>query len=192
MKKHEGKTEFFLSLFIMVFLVLMTMTQLQLKQYRTLKTMVEDALAASCLASAVIDVEEYGISHDLVIGDPDRAHTIYLEALRENMRLDESWEYPGRSLITGPVKVEEYTVYNVRGTDIEVYSRTGGGTRTYTETGGLGRVKAPNGVPVESTSVYSRISFPVGGIFGVNLTAVKEKLADVVNNGQGGEESENP
>lgn len=186
MKKHEGKTDFFLSLFIMVFLVLMTMTQLQLKQYRTLKSMAEDALAASCLASAVIDVEEYGISHDLVIGDPDRARSLYLDALRENMRLDEDWGYPDRKLITGPVKVEEYTIYNVRGTDIEVYSFTEGGTRTYTETGGLGSIRAPNGRLVESTSVYSRISFPVGGIFGVNHTAVKEKLADVVNNEQGG------
>ena len=45
---------------------------------------------------------------------------------------------------------------------------------------GLGSVKTPDGTLVESTSIYSRISFPVKGIFGVEIEAVKQKTVDII------------
>lgn len=182
MKKHEGKIELFVSLYLTIILVLMLMTQLQLKQYRVIRGFVEDALVSSNLASAVADIQEYGIQHHLVIKDPDRAYEMYQEALKINLRLNNSWEYPDKSVITGPVEVLEYIVYNVRGNDVEVFSYTGGGSSSYQAPGGLGSVASPNGILIESTSVYSRIGFPVEGVFGIHIDAQKEKLVDIVAN----------
>ncbi len=45
----------------------------------------EDALALSNLASAVIDIEEYGITQKVLITDPEQAYERYCHALRENL-----------------------------------------------------------------------------------------------------------
>jgi hypothetical protein len=47
----------------------------------------------------------------------------------------------------------------------------------------LGRVRTPDGILIDSTSIYSKIGFPVEGILGINIYAEKEKSVDVVSNG---------
>jgi hypothetical protein len=55
------------------------------------------------------------------------------------------------------------------------------GNETY-ESVSLGNAFAPNGVKIETTGVYSEISFPVDGFFGVSVNARKGKLVDVAQN----------
>lgn len=50
------------------------------------------------------------------------------------------------------------------------------------ETETLGSATSPNGQVIESTSVYSRISYQVDGYFGVTVPAEKDKLVDIVKN----------
>ena len=95
------------------------------------------------------------------------------------MGLNDHWEDP-TGMISGPVQVEQYIVYNVRGTEVEVTSFGDGLNYSATET--LGSATSPNGRVIESTSVYSRISYQVAGYFGVMVPAVKDKLVDVVKN----------
>lgn len=169
------------SLFAFVILLFTVAYEMQIYEYDAVRVFTEDALAASNLASAVIDLEEYGISHNIVIRDPDYSYSLYQEALKTNMELDDLWESRNEGVMSGPVEILDYIIYNVSGTDIEIYSY---GQNPYTTviTNGLGSVESPNGILIESTSVYSRISFPVDGIMGIQTTAVKDKLADIVNN----------
>ena len=57
--------------YVLLFFVATVAFALQIREYISLKTHTEDALAASNLASAVIDIQEYGINHNLVIKDPE-------------------------------------------------------------------------------------------------------------------------
>ena len=107
--------------YVLLFLVATVAFALQIREYISLKTHTEDTLAASNLASAVIDIQEYGINHNLVIKDPEQAYSIYQEALKINMGLNDQWEDP-TGLISSPVLVEQYIVYNVRGSEVEVTS----------------------------------------------------------------------
>lgn len=66
------------------------------------------------------------------------------------------------------------------GTDVEIF-RFGQSPENRFVAGGLGSVEAPNGQRIEKTGVYSRITFPVNGLFGIMTTAVKDKLVDVTN-----------
>jgi hypothetical protein len=142
----------------------------------------EDALAASNLASAVIDVEEYGISHRVRIPDAGEAYERYKTALAGNLNLDGAWESENRSLISGTVRVVEYTVYNVSGNDVEVASFDEDGLLTeWTEQ--LGSARASNGKQIENTGVYSEITYPVEGMLGVSTQARKGKLVDIVGEG---------
>lgn len=107
--------------YVLLFFTATVAFALQIRQYISLKTYTEDALAASNLASAVIDIQEYGINHNLIIKDPAHAYSIYQDALKVNMGLNDHWEDP-TGMISGPVQVEQYIVYNVRGTEVEVTS----------------------------------------------------------------------
>lgn len=165
--------------YVLLFFTATVAFALQIRQYISLKTYTEDALAASNLASAVIDIQEYGINHNLVIKDPEQAYSIYQDALKVNMGLNDHWEDPA-GMISSPVQVEQYIVYNVRGTEVEVTSF--GENLNYSATETLGSATSPNGRVIESTSIYSRISYQVTGYFGVTVPAVKDKLVDVVKN----------
>lgn len=179
-KKRSGEIATIFSLFAALFLCAVIAYELQIQQYDAIKTSTEDALAASNLASAVIDIQEFGSTHNIIVGDPARAFQIYKDALKVNMGLDESMQSENAA-ITGNVQILQYIVYNVSGTDIDVYCY---GENPYTTSypNGLGTVTAPNGKIIESTSVYSKITFPVKGYFGITTTAVKDKLVDIMIN----------
>lgn len=177
-KKRRGEVGSIVSLYYIIFFVILAGVIMQLYAFRALSTYTEDALAMSNLSSAVIDIMEYGSTHNIVIEDGDRAYDLFKKALKTNMELDESM---AGSATAGPVKVIDFIIYNVRGTDVEI-CRYGQNRYEQTIPGGLGSVSAPNGIKIESTSIYSKVIFPVDGIMGIHVTAVKDKLVDVVIN----------
>ncbi len=178
---REGKVEWTAGLFFLLFLGIFLCAQLQIESYRATALYLEDALAASNLASAVIDIREYGISNAVRIADPQAAYERYEAALKENLGLDENWECANQGLITGPVNVEDYIVYNVREDVVTAWHVEENGT-VWEEKGVLGKFCSPEGIPVEATGVYSELSFPVKGFLGVTVEARKGKLVDIVVN----------
>lgn len=179
LSRSVGQAEWVTGLFLILFLGILLCAQLQVAAYRAASLYLEDALAASNLASAVIDLEEYGISHRVQIADPVRAYERYREALRGNLQLNDQWEGINTELISGGLTVERYIIYNVDKEGVEVYELDSTGS-VHTWQGAPGTVRAPNDLLIENTSVYSEISFPVEGSFGVRVQAHKGKLVDVV------------
>ncbi len=178
---EDGQVEWAAGLFFLLFLGILLCASLQTELFRSSSRYLEDALALSNLASAVADVREYGASHRLRIQDPGQAYRTYREAVKGNLNLDGNWECPARELISGPVRIRQYIVYNVSGNDVEVSHFDENGLMT-TWQGELGALTAPNGVPVEATGVYSEIAYQLKGLFGVTVEACKGKLADIVPN----------
>lgn len=183
LKTESGKVEWAAGLFFLLFLGILLCATLQVELFRHSSDYLEDALALSNLASAVIDVEEYGISHHLVISDPYRAYGRYREAVKGNLNLDDNWQCPADRLISGPVRIVNYTVYSVSGNDVMVSSFDESG-RMNQWTEDLKSAVAPNGISIESTSVYSEIAYQVEGFLGVTSEAHKGKLVDIVANEQ--------
>lgn len=181
LRTESGKVEWVAGLFFLLFLGILLSATLQIDLYQSSSDYLEDALALSNLASAVIDVEEYGISHRLVIPDPYQAYGRYREAVKGNLNLDENWQCPADRLISGPIRIVNYTVYNVSGNDVMVSSFDESG-RMVQWTDMLGNAVAPNGIPIESTGVYSEIAYKVEGFLGVMTEAHKGKLVDIVAN----------
>ena len=177
--RKSGQIEWVTGLFLVLFLAVLLSAQLQLDAYRAASLYLEDALAASNLASAVINLEEYGISHRIEIDDPVKAYERYLAALKLNLQLDENWEGSNKALISGKVEVTDYIVYNVDENIVTVY-QVRANRQVEEWQGTLGSVKAPDGTVIESTGVYSRIKFPIEGFLGVTVEAEKGKLADIV------------
>ena len=178
---ESGQVAWVTGLFFLLFLGILLCALLQMEAFRSSSRYLEDALALSNLASAVVDVEEYGISNRLVISDPIQAYEKYKAALKENLNLDENWESQASGMISGPVSILNYTVYSVSGSDVDIscFDRNGVMTQ-WRET--LGSAVAPNGMLIESTGVYSEITYRVDGLFSVSEDARKGKLVDIVIN----------
>ncbi len=178
--KQTGKIEIFIGMYMVVFLLILLSVQLQMRIFMATSTYMEDALAASNLASAVIDVREYGRTHIVKIESPADAFELYRQALKQNLSLDDNWESSKKDLIYGQVEILKYEIYNVENDDITIYSYGTEGEYVRAVPNGLGSVYTPDGVLVESTSVYSKIGFPVKGIFGLVMDARKDKTVDIV------------
>lgn len=177
LSRDEGQVTLSASIFFILFLGVLLFGFLQMEMIRSSSRYLEDALAASGLASALIDVREYGRTHAVRIADGEEAYERYREALKANLGLNEAWECDNQRLISGTVTVENYTIYNVTGEAV-VSCRLDGG-RAETVTGRKGEVLAPNGIPVEKTGVYGEVSYVLRGLFGMEIPARKGKLIDV-------------
>ncbi len=181
--KRSGKVELVTGMYFLFILLTVIMVQFQMKLFAYAGAYVEDALAASNLASAVMDVEEYGKTGEVLIASPAASYSRYWTALRHNMSLAADGSHNG-GVIAGCVNVECYRVYNVKEQDVTIYSFGECGSSVQRIEGGLGSVRTPDGTVVENTSVYSRISFPVKGILGLEIIAGKEKTVDIAKNGE--------
>lgn len=177
-RTEPGKVEWVTGIFFLLFLGILLCTFLQLEIFRSSAQYLEDALAASNLASAVIDVEEYGMSHRIWIGDVQEAFERYKTAVKGNLNLNDAWECENRKIISGPVKVVDYTVYNVSGNDVTVSHFDESGMLTEWQEQ-LGSAKTPGGKVIESTGVYSEITYRVEGMLGTEAEAHKGKLVDI-------------
>ncbi len=179
LRKSVGSIEWTTGIMYIFFMALILCSQLQMEVYRTASLYMEDALAASNLASAVIDIEEYGISHIVTISNPTQAFERYKRAIKENLQLSDSWECANTTLISGPVSIEKFIVYNVNneGVTICTVAENGSVNISSKETG---TVKAPNDTIITHTSIYSEIAFNIDGVFGTVVRAHKGKLVDIV------------
>ena len=174
----EGQIGWAYGLWLLLLLEVFLCASVQMQAFQSSSQYMEDALALSNLAAIVIDVEEYGTTHTILIDDADLAWTRYQNALRGNLGLNEDWECPNKELISGPVQIENFTVYNVREDSVEITTYQPGGSPARCERP-VGTVCAPNGKEIVSTGVYSEISYPVRGMFGMEIRAHKGKLADI-------------
>ena len=173
-----GQSTLCVGLFFILFLSVLLVSHLQMEMFRSSSDYMEDALAASGLASALIDIREYGKTHVVNIPDTNAAYERYCQCLKDNLGLADNWEAGNRKLITGKVKVENYSVFNVTGTNVEIW-RMDRETVEHS-TGRLGEVRAPNGQVIQYTSIYSEISYRVQGVFDIQIDARKGKLVDIV------------
>ncbi len=184
-KKIDGKIDMIIPLFFIILLLPIIACNLQLSQIKATKGTVEDALVSSNLASAIIDIETYGINHNIIIGNPTVAYGIYRDALKTNLKLNSLWESDNKAYISGKVTVASYIIYNVINTEdsctIKIYEFNDNGLINETSVVN-GAVTSPNGRTIESTSIYSKITFPVEGIWGFQMDAVKDNLVDIVKN----------
>ena len=174
----QGQIGAVTGLFFVLFLAVFLSAQLQLEMVRTSSAALEDALAASGLASALADIRRYGSSHEVAIEDCRRAYEKYCDTLVVNLGLNEEWEGCNDRLITGRVQVTEYVVYNVTGNRVEIWEKRGEGFHCSDDR--LGNVYTPGGQLVERTGIYSEISYPFRGIFGLETQARKGKLVEIV------------
>lgn len=178
--KTNGQIDVVVSMMLFMLLLVAVLFGFRITQYMVTAAGVEDALAASNLASAVIDLEEYGRSHLVYIPDAEEAFLIYREALCYNLELDEYLNTTNRAFLSSQVEIKQYIIYNVRSDIVEIMVLDGEGRLQSHTTGKAGEVFTPDNVRVETTTIYSKIGFWVEGLQGQEFYAEKEKSIDIM------------
>lgn len=186
-KTDLGQVEWTGGLFFVLILAILMYTQLQLATWKSTSVYLEDALAASNLAAAMIDVEEYGKTHKVLIKDEQKAYENYRQAIKTNLGLDEQWVCENQNIINGPVEIVNFIIYNVDENIVESVQLGADGQVLERRTDIKGNVQAPDGSAVENTGVYSELAFEVKGFPNMQIRARKGKLVDIVK----GAENEN-
>lgn len=179
LQQINGSVQAVTTIYFMLFLGILLYAQFRLFVFRSAGMYLEDALAASNLAAAVPDIEEYGVTGRVHIDNTMEAYDRYQRAVKENLGLDDSWEVSGRGVIDGAVVIEQFIVYNVEEDEV-VISHVSEHGKVREERGILGSVRTPDGNIVTHTGIYSEISFPVKGFVGVTVWARKGKFVDIV------------
>lgn len=162
MKKQEGVIEVFVGMFIISITLIMISANSNLKSIKSINNFVSNGLISSNLASDIIDLDEFGKSRTIKISDPNKSFSLFEKTLRENLKLDDKNE---NKLIDNNINIDNFTIYNVKGNDIEViqmkpiYSK-------YIVSGGVNKTYSPDGVLISSTSVYSKVSYKVKNMIG--------------------------
>ena len=178
--KSKGKVEIATGIFYIAIIIFLFYTLYQTKVYHVVSAYMEDALATSNLASALIDIEEYGTTGEIVISSPEEAFSIYKQALKINLQLDENWDSKNITFIGGPIEIAEYIIYNVKEEGVDIYHFSQNGMMQEVRVSSASGLKTPDGTEIESTTVYSRIKFLVNGILGIQVNAEKEKSVDII------------
>ena len=179
LKKKQANVDVVAGMMFFLILVVTLFFGFRMTQYMITAAGVEDALAASNLASAVIDLEEYGKSNFICISNEERAFDIFRESLISNLKLDEELNTTNRNFLIGQVYIEEYRIYNVRKEQVDILIFNNGGEVISRTIGEKGKVWTPDNALVETTTIYSRITFKVEGLGGQELCGEKEKSIDI-------------
>lgn len=166
---------------LMVLCTLLLLFFGRIKSLQSVKIRVEDSQVAANLAAALMDWDVYDEEKIVVISSPKKAREIYEEALKNNLKLDEDWNYGQQNLICSPVKIEAFSIYHVNGDHVtEIQVLENGSSRQFFHANGTGKTKTPDGKVIENTTIYSRIQFEILALPGQRLSVEKECSVDIV------------
>ena len=180
--KKEGFIEVatgFTALFIVSILTLTTFT---LRRLDVTRIQVEDSLVASNLASAVIDINEYGTTNNIIISDTTKAYNQFCDALKNNLNLNDNFEPSNNKFFKSKIDVLEFVIYNVKGNEIEEVKITDKDITEKIYSGKVGELKTPDGAIINSTTIYSKIGFTIGALLDDEYYRTKEISVDIVSN----------
>ena len=105
---------------------------------------------------------------------------MFREALICNLKLDDDLNTTNNNFLIGKVFIKDYRIYNVRDDLIDILIFNNLGEISSYTTGNTGEVFTPDNVCVETTTIYSKISFQVEGLAGREFVGEKEKSIDIV------------
>lgn len=186
-KKKDGSVTNYMFLIFLLFLIsVLLVATYKGKEITMEKNYIDDGIVSSNLATLVVDLDKYynnGNYADgiIVIKNPEGTYDKFCEILKINLNLNNNFETIDNRLVD-KVVVENLKVYNLDKTSATVteYNFNSSGTMT-TSTYPQASAITPNGIKVDYSCVYSKISFGVKGLFNEKITRTRENAVFVKN-----------
>lgn len=180
LKKKEGSVENFMAMAILIVVALLVVFAIKSKETNIISNYTTDAIVASNLAAATVDLKEYGTTKRIVNNDFEKSFNEFERSLKENLNLDNNFIPKSKNMISSKVTIDTFSIYNVVGNDIQLTKRNANGNVTkQVFRNGLGSTKTPNGVLINTTTIYSKIGFELKGYLKNKHYAYKENSVDI-------------
>lgn len=169
-KKSRGDASIAgLSIFMLILISLVLMFTVFYKIIINRVQDVQDDVTLSNLAVYKnIDLDVLGQDGILKISDPNAAFETFKRHLETNMKLDSNLNGLSGSAADGQVTVDEFTIYNVKGNIVDIWTYSSN-NHMFTESTAdmsLGIVKTSDNSIVKNTSVHATIKFNTDILFG--------------------------
>ena len=180
LKKKDGISLNFILIPAICISIIFCLFMIKSKQIEIVNDFIDDGLVMSNLAAATVDLNEYGQSNTIVNNDFNKSFDQYKKVLKNNLRLDNNFVPQTSNLIDGGITIEIFTIYNVKGNDIHMTKRQRNGNiikQVYPNA--VGTMKTPDGVKIETTTVYSKIGMNVKGFMNGTTYVYKDKTVDI-------------
>jgi len=186
-RKKDPGTIFNPAMYLMI-LFLSIQLMLLFISYRRMSWLSEtitDGMTDALLGAAVLDEEElyaYGRTDELLILYPKRKYDIFKDLLGQELGLTDSLQAVKGSVpvVDGSIKIEDFVVYSVNGSDVTVYDFDETGAYvTAVYAGQKDILIAPNGIAVRESSLFAKIRFRVR-YMGVPLSVSRYHMVDIV------------
>lgn len=109
----------------------------------------------------------------------------FLDYLKKNFNLNDNMEPVNNfNFIKSKVKVDVFTIYNVIGQDVEILDYKNRAEKiecVYSKViDGRNKVTTPKGTEIENTTIYSRISFDIEGLFKNKKNVTLDEETDIL------------
>jgi hypothetical protein len=183
LKKKKGSIEMFISSLILITVSMIIVMSIKLREIKITKNLVEDGLVAATLASATVDLREYGATKRIVNRDFDKSFNDFTVSLKDNLKLDDNYKPINSRIICSKVNIENFIIYNISDNDIEVTRRSSDGSIEKSIIyNGVGSENTPDGVLIQTTTIYSKIAFKLKGYMNTEYDVYKEKSVDITDN----------
>jgi len=155
----------------------------------TVKTQIENDLSVANLSAATIDIQHYTDTGKFVLIDVRKAYSDFIYTFRVNMGLEDK----GNNLfdpeigsyfegIISNISVINFTVYNIDGNIITVDSYNVGSNVVSSMEYSNKQVFTPDGVNVDSPTVYSQVAVTLTLPGHVTKTVTRENSVAVIFN----------
>ena len=184
LKKRDGTGDFIFPIYMILFCVMLFSYCYHDQILYYTKINVEDSIAAATLASACINLYDYGDFDNMSYEVINSSYDLFEKSFKENMKLDNNLMPIQNSfnatLIVQPIEILEFSYYCIR--DGVVYKTTKNGN-VNVEKGFVGQATTPNGNVISQTTIYVKILLQIQNPYTKELIPVtKDFSVDIVEN----------
>lgn len=181
MSAKKGGIEYLSAIMLICLTGIIFLYSISVKEIKQYQHMAKDSLDSSCLAAALIDMDEYSLGNGIIIKDYYRLRDIFCDSLKVNMKLDSNYN-PSPESIYGRVTIHAFNVYYIAGGKLYSYIGEGAGTYELRITPYSGTERTPGGQAIESGTIYADIGMNVRTYFDIEEYVHVTSGVDIVEN----------
>lgn len=172
MRKKDGSIVYLMSAAIILIVGVFILMNVIIRRAAVVHNSVDNGLVAANLAAEIVDLDKFAEDRVIKIKDNEKSYEIFYNTLIKNLNLNND-----EKIIGNKVNIDQFTIYNVEGKNVRIINIK----PAYSEKlviGGIHNVRTPSGAKIDSTSIYSRISYKVKGFFKYN-TLINQATTDI-------------
>lgn len=180
----EGGVEYLSAIMLICLTSIFLLYGISFKEVTQYQHAARDSLDGACLAAALIDKDICESDNKLTLLEHDYLYEVFRETLKSNMSLD-SDNMPPSGSVYGKVNIHRFITYNIIDDNLCITESSCDNGKTVSTCRYTGQEKTPEGILIESATIYADIGMEVTSFGGlsryVHVTSSVDVIGSLVN-----------